>query len=78
MALTHYLLQSLIGTLVFYGYGLGAFGQLPRAWQPVFVLAVFALQVLVSRWWLRRFRYGPMEWIWRGLTYGRLPALRAA
>lgn len=69
MALTNYLVQSLVGTLVFYGYGLGYFEQLPRAWQVPFVLALFALQVLASRWWLRHFRFGPVEWLWRSLTY---------
>ena len=53
-----------------------AFEQLPRAWQPLFVLAVFALQVVYSRWWLARYRFGPMEWLWRGMTYGRLPPMR--
>ena len=76
MALTNYLMQSVICTLVFYGYGLGYFEQLPRAWQPLFVLAVFALQVVYSRWWLARYRFGPMEWLWRGMTYGRLPPMR--
>jgi uncharacterized protein len=76
MALTNYLAQSLIGTLVFYGYGLGWFEQLPRAWQVPFVLVVFALQVAWSRWWLARFRYGPAEWLWRAFTYGRRPQLR--
>lgn len=69
MALTNYLLQSLVCTLVFYGYGLGYFERLPRAWQVPFVLALFCTQVLLSRWWLRRFRFGPMEWLWRSLTY---------
>lgn len=78
MALTNYLMQSVICTLVFYGYGLGYFEQLPRAWQPVFVLAVFVLQVLLSRWWLSRFRYGPMEWLWRWLTYLERPTMRLA
>lgn len=78
MALTNYLLQSVVCTLVFYGYGLGHFEQLPRAWQPVFVLALFAVQVVASRWWLARHRYGPMEWLWRWLTYGRRPAMRRA
>lgn len=76
MALTHYLAQSLVCTLVFYGYGLGYFEQLPRAWQPGFVLVLFLAQVAFSHWWLARFRFGPMEWLWRGATYGRLPALR--
>lgn len=76
MALTNYLAQSLIGTLVFYGYGLGWFEQLPRAWQVPFALAVFALQVVWSHWWLARFRYGPAEWAWRAFTYGGRPSLR--
>ena len=76
MALTNYLLQSLICTAIFYGYGLGYFERLPRVWQPLFVLALFALQVVFSRWWLSRFRYGPMEWLWRGLTYGARPPMR--
>ncbi|MCL1634187.1 DUF418 domain-containing protein [Luteimonas sp. SX5] len=78
MALTNYLMQSVICTVIFYGYGLGYFEQLPRAWQPLFVLAVFALQVLWSRWWLSRYRYGPMEWLWRWLTYLERPAMRLA
>jgi len=76
MALTNYLMQSVVCTLIFYGYGLGYFERLPRAWQPAFVLALFLAQVLVSHAWLARFRFGPMEWLWRGVTYGRLPALR--
>ncbi len=78
MALTNYLMQSVICTAIFYGYGLGYFEQLPRAWQPLFVLAVFVLQVWFSRWWLSRFRYGPMEWLWRWLTYLERPAMRLA
>ena len=69
MALTNYLMQSIVCTLVFYGYGLGYFQQLPRAWQVPFVFALFGLQVLLSRWWLQYFRFGPMEWVWRSLTY---------
>lgn len=69
MALTNYLMQSLACTWIFYGYGLGYFEQLPRAWHPVFALALFGLQVLVSHLWLSRFRFGPMEWLWRSATY---------
>lgn len=77
MALTNYIAQSVIGTLVFYGYGLAYWGM-GRAWQLVFVLVVFALQVAFSRWWLARFRYGPLEWLWRWATYGTKPAMRLA
>ncbi len=76
MALTNYLTQSVVCTLVFYGYGFGYFERLPRAWQPLFVLALFALQVMLSRWWLSRYRFGPMEWLWRWLTSARRPAMR--
>jgi len=76
MALSNYLLQSLVCTLLFYGYGFGAFEQLSRAWQVPFALALFGVQVLASRWWLQVFRFGPVEWLWRGFTYLRLPPLR--
>ncbi len=76
MALTNYLAQSLLCTGIFYGYGLGWFEQLPRVWQLPFALALFGLQVLASARWLRHFRFGPMEWLWRAATYLRLPPLR--
>lgn len=77
MALTHYLSQTVLCSLVFYGYGFGQWGM-PRAWQVAFVAAVFGLQVLASHWWLRRFRYGPLEWLWRAATYLQLPRMRQA
>ncbi|HEY1136742.1 MAG TPA: DUF418 domain-containing protein [Xanthomonadaceae bacterium] len=78
MALTNYLMQSLVCTFIFYGYGLGYFEQLPRAWQAPFAVGLFALQVLISHWWLSRFRYGPMEWLWRAATYLNWPPMRRA
>jgi uncharacterized protein len=77
MALTNYLMQSLICMLFFYGYGLGHWG-LPRAEQVLFVVVVYAAQIAFSHWWLARFRYGPMEWLWRGFTYRQVPPLRIA
>ena len=76
MALTNYLLQSLVCTWIFSGWGLGFFEQLPRAWQVPFVLVFFTAQVLLSQAWLARFRMGPMEWLWRSATYLRLPPMR--
>ena len=76
MALTNYLVQSLVCTWIFYGYGLGYFGQLPRAWHPAFALALFGLQVAVSHLWLSWFRFGPMEWLWRSATYLKLQPMR--
>jgi uncharacterized protein len=78
MALTQYILQSLVCTWVFYGYGLGAFEQMSRAWQVPFALALFAVQVLLSHLWLRLFRFGPLEWVWRAMTYLQWPPLRRA
>lgn len=75
MALTNYLTQSLICALVFYGYGLGWFG-LPRAQQVLFVAVMVTLQIAFSHWWLARFQYGPMEWLWRGFTYRTMPRMR--
>ena len=77
MALSNYLAQSLLGTLFFHGYGLGQWGM-GRGGQLVFVLALFGAQMLFSRWWLSRFRFGPLEWLWRAATYGRWPRLLCA
>ena len=74
MALTNYLTQSLICAIYFYGYAMGHWGM-PRAQQVVFVLAVYAAQIAFSHWWLSRFLYGPMEWLWRGFTYWQMPQL---
>jgi uncharacterized protein len=69
MALTNYLLQSIICAFIFYGYGLGLFGQVGAAVGLALTLAIFALQIVWSNWWMSRYRYGPAEWLWRSLTY---------
>ena len=76
MALSNYLLQSLVFSTLFYGYGWGWAGEIGRVQQVGLVLAVFVLQTGLSHWWLARFRYGPMEWLWRIGTYGAVPPLR--
>jgi uncharacterized protein len=73
MALSNYLSQSIIGTFIFYGYGLGYYQQLPRAWHIPFALGLVYFQILFSAWWLNRFTMGPIEYIWRWLTYGKRP-----
>ena len=71
MALTNYIGQSVIGMFLFYGIGLGL-GSTIGLWQTeVIVLAVFLFQMLFSRLWLSGFKFGPLEWIWRMLTYGK-------
>jgi len=76
MSLTNYLLQSVVCTLLFYSYGLGWFGRMGPALSLVPTLALFALQVVLSNWWLKRFRFGPLEWAWRAVTYGKAPPMR--
>lgn len=78
LALSNYLLQSAVCTTLFYGYGFGLFASLSRAELQGVVLAVAALQLAVSRPWLERFRFGPVEWAWRSLTYGKRQPLLAA
>ena len=76
MALTNYIGASIIGTWFFSGYGLGFWGQVSRPGQMLFVLVVFVLQLAFSAVWLRYFRYGPLEWAWRAVTYWQLPPMR--
>ncbi len=76
-ALSCYLLQTIICTSLFYGFGLGWFGSVERTGQAGIVLAVWISLVVFARLWLRRFRVGPFEWLWRSLTYrSRQPLLR--
>ena len=75
MALTNYLLQTLICTTIFYGHGLGLFGHVDRAGQFAIVLGVWAFQLLASIAWLGYFALGPVEWVVRRLVYGRRPSL---
>jgi uncharacterized protein len=76
MALTNYLMQSLLATSLFYGYGGNLFGTVDRVGLWGVVLAIWALQLVISPLWLRHFRFGPAEWLWRSLTYWRWQPLR--
>lgn len=78
MAFTNYLMQSLICTMVFTGLGFGLYGQLQRYQLYYVVAAIWAVQLIWSPLWLRYFRYGPLEWLWRSLTYRKMQLLRRA
>lgn len=78
MALSNYIGASLISAFCFFGFGIGYWGQVPRSGQVVFVLIVFILQMMASHWWMKRFEFGPLEWLWRGITYLKMPKLRKA
>ena len=74
MALTNYLLQTVICTTIFYGHGFGLFGRVDRASQLAIVVAIWAFQLLASSTWLRYFAVGPMEWVLRWFIYRRRPS----
>lgn len=76
MPLTTYLSQSVASTFIFYGWGLGRAFTMRSAAAVSLALGIFALQVLVARLWLRHFRFGPAEWLWRALVYRRRPPMR--
>lgn len=70
MALTNYLMQSIICTTIFYGYGLGLTGKVNAFYALIMALAIWLIQLPLSTWWLGRYRFGPAEWLWRWITYG--------
>jgi uncharacterized protein len=76
MALSNYLLQSVVCTTIFYSYGLGWYGSVERAAGLVLVASIYASQIPLSVWWLKHFRFGPAEWFWRTLTYGKRQPMR--
>ncbi len=77
MALTNYIMHTVICIFVFYGFGFGMYGSLERHELYYVVVAIWLFQLIVSPLWLARFRFGPLEWVWRSLTYWkRQPMLR--
>ena len=70
MALTNYLLQTITCVILFYGYGFGYFGSVGYGKGFIISIAIFIMQIIFSRMWLSNYTYGPMEWLWRRLTYG--------
>ena len=80
MALTNYLAQGFIYAFVLFGVGpgLGLAGRIGTFAVVLISIAFFAFQVIFSHWWLARYRFGPLEWLWRTLTYGERPQMRRA
>jgi uncharacterized protein len=75
MALTNYLMQSVLCTLFYYHYTTGLYGRVGPALGLVPTVVLYGAQVVFSNWWLERYRFGPMEWLWRGMTYGKFPSM---
>jgi uncharacterized protein len=69
MALTSYLMQTFFGLLIFYHFGFGLFTEVSPGVNALIGIGIFLLQVVLSKWWLQYFSYGPVEWVWRSLTF---------
>lgn len=76
MAFSNYIMHTVLCGLIFYGHGLGLIGQVERAGQLLIVFGIWALQLWLSPIWLRHFRFGPLEWLWRSLTYWKVQPMR--
>lgn len=76
LSLSNYLFQSIICTLIFYSYGLGFYGKMKPFAGTLLAIGIFIVQIFLSKLWIGKFRYGPIEWIWRALTYGQKVNIR--
>ena len=76
MALTNYISHSVIVIFVFTGLGFGLFGELSRYQLYYVVFGIWIFQLITSKMWLHRFRFGPLEWCWRSLTYMELQPMK--
>ena len=72
MALSNYLFQSIVCTTIFYSYGLGLYGRVGAVFGLVIAIVIFIAQLFISKFWLKRYQFGPVEWLWKSLTYGKL------
>ena len=75
-ALTNYLLQSIICTTIFYSFGFGLFAQVSPWLGVLMAIVIYAILAVLSHLWLKRYKFGPMEWVWRMVTYGKIGAIR--
>jgi uncharacterized protein len=78
MALSNYVTHSIVAAVLFYGFGFGLYGHLARHQLYYVVFSIWAFQLLVSPIWLAHYRFGPVEWLWRSLTYGQRQPMRRA
>jgi len=72
LSLSNYLFQSLLSTMIFYSYGLGFYGKMSVAGGTLLALSIFIFQMIASHFWVKKFLYGPFEWVWRSVTYWKI------
>jgi uncharacterized protein len=78
MPLTNYILQSVMATTLYNSYGFGLFGKVGPALGLAIAVIILGIQIVYSRIWLAHFRFGPLEWLWKGAAYGKLSPIRIA
>ncbi|WP_158217601.1 DUF418 domain-containing protein [Lottiidibacillus patelloidae] len=76
LSLSNYILQSVICTLLFYSYGFGLYGSVTNKVGLLLTVVIFIMQIFISKWWLARYQYGPLEWLWRTVTYKNVLAIK--
>jgi uncharacterized protein len=76
MAFSNYIFHSVVATFIFYGHGFGLYSQVQRVWQLALVLLIWVFQLWASPLWLKHYRFGPLEWLWRSLTYWQRQPLK--
>jgi len=72
MSLTNYLIQSIVMTAIFYGWGMGYYNNMGPLSGAAIGILFFCFQIALSKWWFNRYNYGPVEWIWRNLSYAKI------
>jgi uncharacterized protein len=78
MAFSNYIFDTVVCTTLFYGFGFGLFGKVSRVTQIEIVLVIWIAQLMLSSIWMRYFQFGPLEWLWRSLTYWKRQPFRKA
>ena len=76
MALTNYVFQSIVGTFLLFGWGLGLIGELRNIYTFGLAILMVIIQMVLSKWWLKKFQYGPLEWLWRSATFLKIFPMR--
>lgn len=76
MPLTNYLIQTAVCLPLFYGYAFGLFGKVSPLFGFILVITIYAFQIIFSKWWVQYFRFGPAEWIWRSMSYGKIQPMQ--
>lgn len=76
LSLSNYLFQSIVSTTIFYGYGFGFYGSVSTFYGLLLTITIFIIQILLSKAWIKKYRIGPVEWLWRSFTYKKIQPIK--